>query len=70
METGYVKYAAPPGYHDDCISSLMMLMWGARSRMGGDVPIPIQMEAYSPMGDEQRQIDAVNRFYKQQFKGG
>jgi len=70
METGYVKYAAPQGYHDDCVSALMMLMWGARSRMGGEVPIPYQAEAYDPMKDQQKHMDAVNRFYEEQFKGG
>lgn len=70
METGYVKYSAPSGYHDDCVASLMMLMWGARSRLGGAIPIPHQAQAYNPMEDEKKHIDAVNRFYDEQFKGG
>ena len=70
METGYVKYAAPQGYHDDCVASLMMLMWAARSRLAGGVTIPYQATAYSPMEDETKRIAAVNRFYEEQFKGG
>lgn len=28
--TGQVSYAAPSGYHDDCVMVLALAMWGCR----------------------------------------
>jgi hypothetical protein len=29
--TGQISYAAPSGYHDDCVMSLALAVWGCRT---------------------------------------
>ena len=67
-ETGYTKYAASRG-HDDCVSALMLVVWGARTyiRPGRELAIPFQVEASNPFADEKKGIAAVERFYQGQF---
>jgi hypothetical protein len=38
---GTIKYGAPSGFHDDCVSALALTLWHARMYLARDLPIAV-----------------------------
>ena len=48
--TGQISYAAPSGYHDDCVMALALAVWGC-STFGVEPSVyPEQVEGRTPRG--------------------
>jgi hypothetical protein len=62
-ESGLIKYGAPEGMHDDCVSSVMLCAWGLsknRTEVVGEMAMEEVAEDYaiSEYGsDDDRYID-------------
>lgn len=47
-DAGNLKYGAPEGMHDDCVSSLMMAIWGLQGRVRSELIRAKKSMAYRP----------------------
>jgi len=70
METGYIKYNALRGFHDDHVAALGLAVHGAAPRLfrdGRDLAVPSLAPAWNPMDNPEARMRAVQDYYAGQF---